>query len=876
MKNNRLKNAARLIVRVTATLFLVGVLTLFFSCIGFFMYAKNGPGLSVDEFHAVARAQDRTTRLYYVSYSDENARYGVVKEMEQLYADENRDWVKYSELPENLINAFVAIEDHNFFTHKGVSLKRTAGAMLSYIGGNASYGGSTITQQLIKNVTGEDDYSVNRKIKEIIRAYKLDSSLTKEEILELYLNTIYLSEKSYGVGTAARTYFGKDVSELSLTECAALACIPQSPSKWDPVTNPENNRQRRKTVLSRMAELQMITPEDAERAAAEELMLSEKKGGTRDGEKIYSWYTESVIEESIRLLIENGIAVNRQTATKMIYTGGLSIVTAVDPEMQAAVEEYFKDTSNFYSKGDAVDRKIKEKDGKAYLTDGKGTGTVENGNAKSGDGGTDIKNSEKEATRKMYPECSMVIMNKEGHILALAGGVGEKKVNRGLNYATGTLRSPGSTIKPLAVYAPAIDSGIVTYGSVIDDTPVKFVKTSYGGYRGWPLNYPVGYRGLTTIRDAVARSVNTVAVKTLEKLGTERAFSLLHDDMKMRHLVNHETRNGVELTDKATCPLALGQLTDGVTVSELTSGYTAFLGGGVFNEGRTVLKILDSDGKLLINNSTKGKRVFSEETATVITKLLQGVTSSGTASAMKLKKTVDCAGKTGTTGGDRDRWYVGYTPDLIAGVWFGYPEPTDLEKFPTSPSPALKTWDNVMRIVNTEKYLGKIPEKRFADADGVVTATYCRDSGKLMTAACACDPRGSRAETGYFTKATVPTEYCDCHVLVDYDIVHGGVASPSCPRENCVKVGLLNVCREFPYDVVITDAQYTYQRLTEGTPPSLFSNEPFYRNLLPSNVYPGRSAIFSPFNRYCYDCYFEARSDEEYYGDSPENTEYED
>lgn len=859
MKRNRIKNTFKNIGKTVGTLFLIGILTVFFSAVGFLVYAKKGPGMTADEFYAVARAQDKTTRLYYLSYTDGDGRSGVAKEMEELYAEQNRDWVKYSELPKNLINAFVAIEDHSFFTHNGVNLKRTAGAVLGYLSGKGSYGGSTITQQLIKNVTGEDGYSVNRKIKEIVKAYKLDSALSKEEILELYLNTIYLSQKSYGVGTAARNYFSKDVSELSLVECASLASIPQSPTKWDPVINPENNEQRRRTVLRRMAELSMISDGEAETAINERLTLNLKNEGVRGDGKIYSWYTESVIEESVRLLMEKGIAANRQTATKMIYTGGLQIITAVNPEMQKAVEDYFNNTSNFYDEKKDVSKKKRQA----------GVGKTDAGDS------SDAPEDE-ETHGKIYPECSMVIMDKRGRILALAGGVGEKRVNRGINYATGTLRSPGSVIKPLAVYAPAIDDGVITYGSAIDDTPVKFVQTAAGGYRGWPQNYPTGYRGLTTVRDAIARSVNTVAVKTLEAIGTDRAFDLLHKDMKMRHLVEAETRNGKQFTDKAVCPLALGQLTDGVTVSELTSGYTAFLGGGVFNEGRTVLKILDSEGRMIVDNQGGGKRVFSAETASVMTRLLQGVTLSGTASVMNMKKNVECAGKTGTTSGDCDRWYVGYTPDLIAGVWFGYPEPESLDGFPTVPSPALKTWDNVMKAVNTEKILGKAPQRRFTDEKGVITVTYCRDSGKLMTAACLSDPRGSRAETGYFTVSSAPTEYCDCHVLVDYDAVCGGVASPDCPMENRVRVGLLNVNREFPYDVIIADAQYTYRRLTEDTPPCLSSDEPFYRNMLRQGTFPGRSATVLPFNRYCYDCYFRAKLDEEYYGESPENTEYED
>lgn len=840
MKKPKIKSALKFAGGASLTAFLVFALTAFFCTVGFLIYAKNGPEMSVDEFCTVARAQDKTTRLYCVSYSEENARAAVIKETEELYAEQNRDWVKYGELPKDLINAFVAIEDHSFFTHRGISIRRTAGAILGYLSGNGSYGGSTITQQLIKNITGNSDHSVNRKIKEIIKAYKLDARLSKEEILELYLNTIYLSQRSYGVGAAARSYFGKEVGELGLTECAALACIPQSPSKWDPISHPENNSQRRKTVLLRMSELGMISDDEAERAISENLKLRAAESSTRDGDKIYSWYTESVIEESIRLLIESRLASNRQTATKMLYTGGLKIITAVNPEMQRAVEDYFKNPRNFYTVRKDSSKKPPE----------------------SGE-------------KEVYPECSMVVMNKDGYILALAGAVGEKKTNRGLNCATGMLRSPGSVIKPLAVYAPALDSGKITYGSVIDDIPVKFVQSG-SGIRGWPRNYPAGYRGLTTVRDAIARSVNTVAVKTLETVGTERAFRLLHDGMKMRHLVELETRNGVSFTDKAVGPLALGQLTDGVSVSEITSGYTALCGGGIFSEGRTVLKILDSEGRLLINNTGNGSRLFSSESAAIMTRLLQGVTLSGTAKAMTLKDTVECAGKTGTTNNDTDRWYVGYTPDLLAGVWFGYTEPRALDAFPTSPSPALKAWDNVMKIINTEKYLGKAPTARFNDGARLVTATYCRDSGKLMTAACACDPRGSRAETGYFTAETVPTEYCDCHVLVPYDAVHGGVASRYCPSENLKAVGLLNVTRELPHDVIIADAQYTYRSMPLDAPPCLISNEPFYLNILSPGTFPGHSATSLPFNRYCYDCCFDGFFDTEYYGDSDKNAEYED
>lgn len=811
MATKKKRGFASRLLKVLGTVALCAVFTALFCVTAFAVYIKFSPELSVNEFSVMAKAQDRTTKLYYMSYTDKSTRTGSAVEIENeaLYQDQNREWVRYKNIPKDLINAFVSIEDHRFFEHNGIDLRRTAGAVLGFVTGKSGYGGSTLTQQLIKNVTGDDEHSVNRKIKEIVRAKKLNKALSKEEIMELYLNTIYLSNGCYGIGAASEKYFGKDASELTLAECAALACIPQSPTKWDPAINPENNAERRKTVLYRMNELGYIDESQLEAALSEQIKTVKNKKSERNEQATLSWYTESVIEESLRLLTEKGIASSRVTAAKLLYTGGLSVITAQDPKMQKAVSDYFETSSNFYSPSALI-----------------------------------------------HPECSMVVIDPEnGDILALAGATGKKTMNRTLNYATGTLRSPGSSIKPLSVYAPAVDKGILTYGSVIDDTPVRFVNNGRDSVRPWPRNYPEGYRGLTTVRDAVARSVNTVAVKALGLVGKDEAFRLLHDELNMKHLIEGEEKGGNFYTDIAESPLALGQLTKGITVAEITAGYTALCNGGSFSEARTVLKILDRDGNVLVDNVKAPKKVFSEQTATIMTKLLQGVTSGGTASSMSAKRAFDCAGKTGTTNNDHDRWFIGYTPDLLAGVWFGYSNPKSLTGYPTSPSPALSAWDDVMKIINTSEYLGREPKKHFTDADGIIRATYCRDSGKLLSSACACDPRGSRAETGYFTAETVPKSYCDCHVLVNYDTLHGGVASPSCPMENCRRIGLLNVERAFPKDVIISDAQYTYRPLG-GRSPCVLSTEPFYLTLLPRGLSPGHSATSYPFNRYC-GCYFE-------------------
>ncbi len=798
------KKISKSLLKILITTFLILCLSASFCIVAFAVYASVSPELKTDELCTLARTQDRTTRLYYTESDDDGNLVAVELESEALYADQNREWIKYDNIPKNIINAFVAIEDHRFFEHNGVDIKRTAGAIIGFVTGKSSYGGSTITQQLIKNVTGDSSYSVSRKIKELVRAKKLDDTLTKEEILELYLNTIYLARGSYGIGTAAKTYFDKSVSELTLAECASIACIAQSPTKWEPISNPKNNAMRRNTVLYRMNELGYISDNELKNALGETLSTSNERTRSPSNEHIYSWYTESVIDETVRLLTENGVASNEQTAKKLLYTGGLSIITAQNPKMQKAVEKYFENEENFYS-----------------------------------------------SELLIHPECSIVVTEpKSGRILALAGGTGKKSANRVLNYATSTHRSPGSSIKPLSVYAPAIDSGLITYATVFDDTPVRFVSNGIGGMRGWPQNYPCGYRGLTTVRDAINRSVNTVAVKALNTLGREKSFDLLKNQLGMKSLVSSSDKSNSVYTDIAESPLALGQLTKGVTVAEITGAYTALAGDGKFNEAHTVLKILDANGKVLVDNASKNTQVFSKESAAIMTKLLEGVTSSGTASKMTLKQTIACAGKTGTTTNDCDRWFIGYTPDLLCGVWFGYPNPKSLDAYPAVKSPALKAFDEIMKIINTEEYIGRTPKTEFECPESVVTASYCRDSGKLVTSACMCDARGCRIETGYFTRETLPSEYCDVHTMVLYDTEHGGIAGDGCNKENCKYVGLLKVKRSFQYPVAISDSQYTFQSLEPSVPPCFDASKPyFYFN--GNGATAGNSDVKFPFNRYC-------------------------
>ncbi|MBR5514673.1 MAG: PBP1A family penicillin-binding protein [Clostridia bacterium] len=698
------------ILNIIMTILLICLITGAIVGVTFFVYINNYIEVEVDEITALSTDQDLTTRIYYMDYTDREKRVGTPVEIEnqQLFSSENRTWVSYESMPTELVEAFVSIEDERFWKHEGVDWKRTAGATFFFMTGRSSFGGSTITQQLIKNVTGEDDVTIQRKVQEIMTALELEKTLEKEDIIEIYLNTIYLSEHCYGVQTAAKTYFGKSVSELNLTECAALAAIPKYPYKYDPYVNPDKNKDRRDDVLYKMHELGKITDEQYENALNTELVLSEKITNNNIMSTT-SWYTDVVIEDTIDLLVEN-LNITEAAATQMLYTGGLHIYTVMDPTVQNILENYFVNDANF-----------------AKINQG------------------------------VQPEASMVITDPvTGDILGLVGGRGEKTQSRVLNYAAQTTRSPGSSIKPVAVYGPAIEYGVVNYGSIINDSP-------YSGR--WPVNYPAGYRGPTTVHDAIRRSVNTVAVKVLNKLGLQASYEFVHDKLGMESVIyEYTTSSGAVLSDLNLSALGLGGMTFGVTVRELTGAYQIFANNGVFTGTRTVVKILDSKGNVIVDNNGEPSQVISPANASIMTMMLQEVTSTGTASRLTFDNKIACAGKTGTTSDDCDRWFMGYTPYYVGGVWFGYAMPMSLNGFSETMSPALQIWEDVMRelhekTVFTDGYGNPVEyQKKFNYNDAIVSASICSESGLRATKYCE-----GFIETGYFAAGTIPSKYCDEH-----------------------------------------------------------------------------------------------------------------
>ena len=799
---------------ILITIGLIGVITGVIVGGAFLLYVKNHLDTSVDNFSIMAQERSLTTSI---SYIDDEGKI-VELESERLSATENRMWVPYTDMGDYLPQAFIAIEDKRFESHDGVDWVRTIKVTLDYFIGGGAQGGSTITQQLIKNITGDDDVTIQRKAQEIFKAINLEKRYDKTEILEMYLNNIYLSQSCYGVGAASYVYFGKEPSELTLIEAAAIAAITQNPSKWDPIVHPENNSTRRNYVIKLMYEQGRITQEEYTAAYKQELVLNPPDIDSDIGIKIHSWYTDAAQQEAVQLLMQK-FGYTENYASKILLTSGFNIVTAQDPKVQAVLEKYYANDS-YWPRADES---------------------------------------------PIQPKSSAVVVDPEtGNVLGLVGDRGEKILNLGLNYATQTRRPSGSSIKPLSVYGPGLEQGVLTYGTVFDDIPINFGnevvnpetgEITYSRQTGYPHNTPNRYAGLQTVHEAVKVSKNTVSWRALDALGLQNSFDFLTQKVGLSTLVERKVNSaGVIYTDISYAPLSMGEFTYGVTVKEMTAAYQIFVNGGIYNEERIVLQILDANGNVIVDNTRKSQIVMSPENAAVMTKMLEEVVDSGTATEVTLRSKIDCAGKTGTTSSMKDQWFIGYTPYYVCGIWLGYSMPRAIPNaFNGTPE---KMWNNIMADLVADKIAdaksGKEELKTFEVPRSVITATYCKDSGKLMTDACKKDPRGSRAEIGYFVRGTEPTEYCDVHFLVDYDSTNNAIMTPYCPNEARTQVALLNVLREFPCNIVVVDAEYTGQVL-----PSYYSYiglttaVPYYQNLLPTGFFSGTYSDKSRFNTAC-------------------------
>ncbi|MBO5511819.1 MAG: transglycosylase domain-containing protein [Clostridia bacterium] len=623
-----------------------------------------------------------------------------------LLQDRPHIYTPYAEIPPDLIHAFIAIEDKRFYTHRGVDPIRTLRAGLGYLRGNPTCGGSTITQQLVKNLTGRAEQTPERKLTEIFTALDLEKQTDKETVLEAYLNIINLAEGCFGVGMAAETYFQKSVSDLTLPECAAIAAITNNPTRYDPLTHPEANRARRDLILTQMAAQGYITEAKWDTAIATPLTLN--PAPKSDPAPVTSWYADMVVSDVIRDLMDRR-GYTYAAASLLVYQGGLTIETAVDETLQAIVESYYADLTHF----------------------------------PMGEGGR--------------PQSSCILMDpRTGDILAVAGAVGEKTANRLQNYATDTRRPAGSCIKPLSVYAPALERGLITWAGIYEDEPLEERKG-----QPWPANADGLYRGRVTVGESVAHSLNPVAVRILEEVGLPESFSFARYTLGLHSLIPPDA---APLHDLTVSSLALGQQSVGVTSRELTAAYTA-LTDGVYKSPVSYHRVLDGEGNVLLENlpADKENPAISAETAAILTRLLCEVNTRGTA-ARYLRSVkdlrIESAGKTGTTQNNCDRRYVGYTPRLLAGVWMGYDYPTELRGI--HGNPCVTIWDDLMAACETA-YRGAPPKTAFDLPDTVTEVEFCPLSGCLPGEFCTHPIGGRPTERGWFVRGTEPTDTCTLH-----------------------------------------------------------------------------------------------------------------
>lgn len=717
---------------------------------------------TLDEASYESPVMAGASHVYYYDFSDREARDGKRVELEGSVLDGGVHFipVTYAELPRALVDAFVAIEDKRFWSHHGVDFLRTGEAALNYIlRGDGRFGASTITQQLVKNVTGHNDYSLHRKLQEMVWANDLENRSTKEEIMERYVNIINLSQGCYGVGAAADRFFGKSVSELSVAECAAIAGITQNPSYFDPVRFAEHTTARRNVILGEMLAQGYLDEQTYREAVDTPLAVREQ---TRTKNPVYSWYVDMVVEDVIRdLCAEYGYT--REYANRLLWNGGLTIEAAVDVRVQRELEQYYEKVSNF---------------------------PVHTGGERAQSG-------------------MIVIHPATGDILGVVGAVGDKTGNRLQSHATGTLRPAASSIKPLSVYAPALEQGKITWASVFDDVPVAFHTGKSGKNTvAWPKNANRVYRGLTDVRYAVSHSVNTVAVRVLDKVGIDRSFAFLHDTLGMEHLIDRKTlEDGRVLSDRGEAALALGQMNYGVTLRELTAGYSALANGGVYMQPHSYFRVIAPDGKVLLSHTAQGNYAISEQNACIMTKLLETVVTQGTGKGARLLGgKVAVAGKTGTSNADCDRYFIGYTPEYLAGVWYGFDYPKPLSD--VKGNPAVRIWHDVMTSVVAPSVRAGRAQKNFTTAPGIIKVSYCQDSGLCPTDACRHDVRGDRCVEGYFVQGTEPRGYCNCHVMREYDTARGVLADAATLPENRGKMGFIRIKRSLPRRVHVLDERY--------------------------------------------------------------------
>ncbi len=760
-------------------------------------------------------------------------------EIENLIgAHANREYITIDKIPKVVQNAFVSIEDERFYDHDGIDVEGIFRALANgLLKGDFDQGASTITQQLLKNQVfdgGREQSFIQRaerKIQEQYLAIQLESELEKDQILEYYLNTINLGAGTYGVQTASKRYFNKDVNELTLSEAAVIAAIAQLPVYHNPINYPDNNKTRKDIILKYMLEQNYCTQQEYDFAVADDVYsriqtVNEEIGSS----SYYSYFVDELIGQVMEDL-QSELGYTQAQASNILYSGGLSIYTTQDPTIQRISDEIYADESYFpemgvsyyeltYAlslqrggeKGETIhihgkdleefykDYPDKEK---LYVDTDKSKfsllfldkedmqdkiDTFRDAIVKEGD----VILGEK-AIMTIQPQSSFVIMDQHtGYVNAIIGGRGEKTGNRTLNRATNTKRQPGSTFKVLSTYLPALDTAGYTLTTVHDDAPYYYpgTETEVNNWRS-----KKEYEGLSTIRKAIYDSMNIIAVKTLVDITPQVGYEYLLN-LGFTTLVESRKEADGRVVSDINPPLALGGLTDGVKNLELTAAYAAIANNGVYIEPIFYTRILDHDGKVLLENKPKKEHVMKESTAWLLTNAMEDVIKVGTGKTLKLKEiNMPVSGKTGSTSDYNDLWFSGFTPYYTATIWSGF----DNNRTQTDRSYNRVIWRTIMERVHIEKGL---QTKEFTMPDSIVSAKICTKSGKLAVDGL-CDHYigGNTTKVEYFAKGSVPTEKCDVHVKANICTETGLLATENCPLHTLEeKVFLVKTESDKTYD----------------------------------------------------------------------------
>lgn len=805
-KNRRQKQAAVLILRSVLVFILVLIAALLIvATIYVKRLIKNLPDASTINITPVGYA----SKIY-----DKDG-----NEIESLVtAGSNREYVTLDKIPKDLQHAFIAMEDSRFYKHNGVDIKGILRAgvtgLLSH--GQVAQGASTITQQLLKNNyfttwTSEKTIQdkIERKIQEQVLAIRLEKVTSKDKILENYLNTINLGQNTLGVQAAAKRYFNKDVNDLTLSEDAVIAGITQNPSKYNPIKDPRASARRRTSVLTKMLDQGFITKTQYKEALNDDVYDRIQTANTDvlADSQATSYFEDALINELVQDL-QDKLGYTETQAYHMIYSGGLKVYSTQDQNIQNIADtavnnpdNYGKNTKYSFSyrltvkKADGTLKNYSEQTMLSYYKKNNPNYDIDFNSKEEAQAAIDKYKSEimsagdtipsggETVTFTLQPQAAMTIMDQStGKVVALVGGRGDKTANKTLNRATDTERQPGSTFKILSTYAPALDSAGLTLATVQDNAPYSYPN-------GQKVhNMPDTYTGYTTIRDGIKNSINIVAIKTMDEIGTSLGFQYVQD-FGITTLTSGDNN----------LAMAIGGLSKGVKNIELTAAFATIADKGVYHKPIFYTKVVDHKGETLLSNENTdedSKKVIKESTAWLLTSAMQDVMSQGTGKAANLSN-MHCAGKTGTTNDAKDSLLMGFTPYYTCGVWGGYDDASSQD----TTAYTKRIWHEVMQNIHSG-----LEDKDFDKPDGIVEASVCRESGKTPVAGlCDSDPRGSTIYTEYFADGTQPTdtETCDKHVKVTICTESGQIAGPYCPvTTSSVKIlGDVNGSNEDQYRI---------------------------------------------------------------------------